>query len=187
MNESKPWQSELDFVKLIVEKTELTHHIKWGIDVYAYNKWNIIGIAPFKNFLGIWFYDGVFMKDPENKFISGPEVKPKALRQCRFTSLEELKKFNLKAYINESIINAKAGKHWVPEKTTKVEIPDLLNQAFETNSKLKASFDKFSPSKQKEFALHLTSAKRPQTQLERFEKIKLLILEGKGLHDKYKK
>lgn len=186
MKDGSPWTEELNYVKSLVEKTELTHHIKWGIDVYAYQSWNIVGIAPFKHFLGVWFYDGVYLKDSENKFVNAQEGKTKALRQWRFTSLEEIKNSKLESYIQEAVQNAKDGKHWVPEKVTMVEIPELLNNALSADKSLKTAFKGLSPSKQKEFAGHIQEAKRERTQLDRLEKIKPLILEGKGLHDKYK-
>jgi uncharacterized protein YdeI (YjbR/CyaY-like superfamily) len=52
---------------------------------------------------------------------------------------------------------------------------------------LKAAFDKLSPFKQKDFIEHITSAKREETKKARLEKIKLMIREGIGLNDKYKK
>lgn len=187
MKDNLTWLEELNYVKTLVEKTELTHHIKWGIDVYAYQSWNIIGIAPFKHFLGIWFYDGVFLNDSENNFINAQEGKTKALRQWRFTSLDEIKNSRLENYIHEAIQNAKAGKHWIPEKTTTIEIPDILTKALENDNSFSSAFKALSLSKQKEFAEHIQQAKREQTQMDRLKKIKPLILGGKGLHDKYKK
>jgi uncharacterized protein YdeI (YjbR/CyaY-like superfamily) len=52
---------------------------------------------------------------------------------------------------------------------------------------LKVAFEKLTPGKQKEYAEHIGSAKKEKTQVERLEKIKPMVLEGKGLNDKYKK
>lgn len=185
MTKESPWIEEINYIKGLVEKTELTHHIKWGIDVYAYETWNLIGIAPFKHFLGIWFYDGVFMEDPNGKFVNAQEGKTKALRQWRFTSLEEIKNSKLESYMQEAIQNAKSGKHWIPEKTTKIELPIILDNALKTDNSLQTAFEALSLSKRKEFAGYIHEAKREQTKLDRLKKIKPLILSGKGLYDKY--
>ena len=47
-------------------------------------------------------------------------------------------------------------------------------------------FNEFSPYKQREFIEHITSAKQEKTQLARLEKVIPMILEGKGLNDKYR-
>ncbi len=51
---------------------------------------------------------------------------------------------------------------------------------------LKSAFEKLTPGKQKEYNLYIDEAKQEKTKISRIEKIKPLILEGKGLHDKYK-
>ncbi|MEL7473318.1 MAG: YdeI/OmpD-associated family protein, partial [Planctomycetota bacterium] len=42
------------------------------------------------------------------------------------------------------------------------------------------------PGKQRQYNEHVSEAKREETKLKRVEKIKPMILEGVGLHDKYK-
>ena len=55
-----------------------------------------------------------------------------------------------------------------------------------TNSSLEEAYNTLSPSKQREYCDYIESAKKEATKLTRLEKIKPLIIEGKGLHDKYK-
>ena len=43
------------------------------------------------------------------------------------------------------------------------------------------------PGRQREYNDHVGSAKREATQLARLDKIRPLVLAGKGLHDKYRK
>lgn len=181
------WSEEISLLKSLAEKTELEHSIKWGIDVYTYGGKNVMGIAPFKNYVGIWFYNGFFLKDPKNVFINAQEGKTKALRQWRFNSIEEIDEASVSAYIKEAIENEKAGIKLVPAKPGQFEMPEFLNKALESDTALKTAFDKLSPGKQKEYAEHIGSAKREQTQIERLAKIRPMILEGKGLNDKYKK
>ena len=180
------WHEEIKLLKSIVEKTELQHAIKWGIDVYTLNGQNILGIAPFKAYIGIWFYNGVFMSDPLNVFVNAQEGKTKALRQWRFFSKEDIVPDQVLSYIKEAIENEKAGKRLVPDRSVKFEIPEILEEAFKNDTQLKVGFEKLSPGKQKEYALHIQEPKREETKISRLEKIKPMILEGKGLNDKYK-
>jgi uncharacterized protein YdeI (YjbR/CyaY-like superfamily) len=180
------WKEEIQLIKSIVEKTKLLHSIKWGIDVYTLNGQNIIGIAPFKAYIGIWFYNGVFMSDPLNVFVNAQEGKTKALRQWRFSSMEEINTDQIYSYLLEAIANEKAGKRLVPDRSVKFEIPGILEEVFKNNTQLKAGFYNLSPGKQKEYALYIQEPKREETKISRLEKIKPMILEGKGLNDRYK-
>ncbi|AFL86024.1 hypothetical protein Belba_3524 [Belliella baltica DSM 15883] len=188
MSKDNKWKEELDLLKSIVEqKTTLQHTIKWGIDVYTFKGHNIIGICGFKNYFGIWFYNGVFLKDPKNVFINAQEGKTKALRQWRLNSMEEIDEKTLISYIEEAIDNEKQGKRWVAEKIDNIEITGVLADALSGNDELEAAFEKLSLSKQKEYADYIIEAKREATQISRLEKIKPLIIAGKGLNDQYKK
>lgn len=181
------WNEEISLLKSLAEKTELEHSIKWGIDVYTFGGKNVMGIAPFKSYVGIWFYNGVFMKDPKKAFINAQEGKTRGLRQWRFHSMAEIDEAAVSAYIQEAIQNEKAGLKLVPAKPGQFEMPEFLENALSSDPALKEAFEKLTPGKQKEYAEHINSAKREQTQLERLEKIKPMIKEGKGLNDKYKK
>ncbi|MFD2203096.1 YdeI/OmpD-associated family protein [Shivajiella indica] len=184
---NEQWTKEIALLKTLVEQTELEHSIKWGIDVYTYNGKNVLGIAPFKSYVGIWFYNGVFMKDPKDVFINAQEGKTKALRQWRFNSLEEIDSQTVLAYIKEAIENEKAGVKLVQSDPGQFEMPEFLEKALTTDPALNKAFEKLTPGKQKEYAEYISSAKREQTRLERLEKIKPMVLEGVGLNDKYKK
>jgi uncharacterized protein YdeI (YjbR/CyaY-like superfamily) len=187
MKENTAWKEEIALLNSIMTSTEMEHSIKWGIDVYTYNGQNIVGICCFKNYVGIWFYNGVFMSDPEKVFINAQENKTKALRQWRFTSKEEINEKLILSYVKEAIQNEKEGKRWIPQKTGELEISGLLAEALESNPELKTAFESLSNYKQKEYLEHINSAKREATQEARLEKIKPMILEGKGLNDKYLK
>lgn len=181
------WNEVISLLKSLAENTELEHSIKWGIDVYTFGGKNVLGIAPFKSYVGIWFYNGVFMKDPKKVFINAQEGKTKGLRQWRFHSMEEIDKTTVSSYIQEAIQNERAGMKLVPAKPSKPYIKGLLKKAFTEDKALKAAFDQLTLGKQKEYAEYIGSAKREQTQIERLAKIKPMILEGVGLNDKYKK
>ena len=62
----KEWQEELTVLYNVLEKTELKGKIKWGIPVYCYNNKNVVAISEYKNYVSVWFYQGVFLKDEKN-------------------------------------------------------------------------------------------------------------------------
>ncbi len=83
--------------------------------------------------------------------------------------------------------NQDAGKKISPAKNKPLVIPEELTHRFEQDSELQKQFETFSLSKKREFADHISEAKRAETREKRLEKIIPMIREGIGLHDKYRK
>src|SRR5690606_35405579 len=183
----KAWNRELDYLKSIVKKNGLQETTKWGIPVFTYNGKNVVGIAGFKSFFSLWFYNGSFLEDKKKVLINATEGQTKALRQWRFRSMEEIDETNILAYIRETIENEEQGKRLAPQKKELLSIPPQLDAVFEEDRSFAESFSKLSPSKQNEYLEHLHSAKQEKTKLARIDKMRLLVLQGQGLHDKYKK
>jgi len=186
-NKTNQWAEELDVLKAIIAKTELEEMTKWGGPVYTINKKNVVGIGGFKSYVGIWFFNGVFLKDEKKVLVNANEGVTKALRQWRFESKEAILK-NEKAilqYMNEAIANEKAGIALKPEKKEEI-VSDLLLTEFKADPKLKNAFESFTPYKQREFLEYVETAKQEKTKLTRIEKIKSMILSGIGLNDKYR-
>lgn len=176
----------LDKLKSIISETELDRTVKWGIDVFTYQGQNIIGIAAFKSYVGIWFYNGVVLSDPAQVLVNAQEGKTKSQRQWRFHSIEEINRDLIVSYINEAIENAKKGLKPVIQKSKEIEFPPILCEALGSNEELNFCFEKLSPTKQKEYAAYISEAKREATQIARLEKIKPMIMQEIGLNDKYK-
>ncbi|MEW7292988.1 YdeI/OmpD-associated family protein [Aquimarina sp. 2304DJ70-9] len=180
------WKRELETLRSIMRSTEMEETIKWGIPVYTLGNKNVIGMGAFKSYVGIWFYQGVFLKDKQNKLINAQEGKTKGLRQWRFTSEDDIDQGLILQYVNEAIENQKEGKEIKPEKSKTVDIPSELKTALMSNDKLQESFEQLTPFKQKEYIEYITTAKREATRLSRLEKITPMILQGIGLNDKYR-
>ena len=179
------WQTELILLRDILVESELEETVKWGAPCYTINGKNVIGIGAFKSYVGLWFHQGVFLKDPEKVLINAQEGTTKALRQWRFNELSEIDAKLVQQYIEEAIANQKAGKEIKPE-TKKFDMPAELKAALANDTNLKARFDGLTLYKQNEYLEHIGSAKQEKTRISRLEKSIPLILEGKGLHDKYR-
>ena len=180
------WRDELTVLRKLISKTELIEQIKWGIPVYTIENKNVIGISGFKNHFGIWFYQGVFLKDPKGILVNAQEGKTKAMRHWRMTSIKDIDQESISQYVNEAIENQKAGKEVKHEKKELV-VPVELESLLESREGLRASFESLTPGKQKEFANHVSEAKMEKTRVSRAEKVVPLIEAGVGLNDKYKK
>lgn len=179
------WAEELDLLQSIIAKTEVVATTKWGGLTYTVNGKNVLGIGGFKNFFTIWFYQGVFLKDDDQILVNANEGVTKALRQWRFYSKEDINEPLILSYTREAIENSQAGKEIKPERKKKV-VSELFNKELARDKLLAEAFNKFSPARQNEFLEHIESAKKEETKFSRIEKTKLLILENKGLNDKYK-
>lgn len=185
MDNNSQWAEELDQLKSILAKTGLEKTTKWGSEVYTYNGKNVVSAGGFKNHFTLWFYNGVFLKDTKNLLVAAGD-KTKSLRQMRFTDKSQIDEKTILAYIEEAVANEEKGLKNKPAKFVAVEIPMELAEALKNDSSLKVAFEKLTPGKQKEYNLHVSEAKQEKTRLDRVTKITPMILEGKGLHDKYK-
>lgn len=176
----------LTLLRDLIISTQLDESLKWSAPVYSLNGKNVVGLGAFKQHFGIWFFNGVFLKDEQQLLVNAQE-KTKALRQMRFESIEDIDKAVVLAYVKEAIENQKLGKELKPERKGKtVVIPKELSTVLKVNSELNTSFKALTPGKQREYCEYIESAKRETTKQTRLDKITPMILKGVGLHDKYK-
>jgi uncharacterized protein YdeI (YjbR/CyaY-like superfamily) len=181
------WIEPLNILRDMLNSTELEETIKWNAPVYTLQGKNVVGLGAFKHHFGIWFFNGVFLKDEYDLLVNAQEGKTKGLRQMRFSSADEMDKKKILAYVKEAIQNQKLGKEVKVERSKKkTVIPDLLKRELVEDADLKLSFNKLTNYKQREYCEYIDTAKREATKLSRLERIKPMILHGMGLYDKYK-
>lgn len=180
------WLSEVELLRETLLQFPFEENIKWGAPVYSIEGKNLIGIGTFKNYVGLWFFQGVFLKDEQQVLQNAQEGKTKAMRQWRFSSIDEIDVQLVKAYVNETIANHKAGMEVKVERNTAFEMPKELKKELDDNVGLKDQFYRLTPGKQKEYANYILEAKREATKQSRIAKITPMILEGVGLNDRYR-
>ena len=181
------WNDELQILREILLKLSFEETLKWGAPAYTIDGKNVIGIGAFKSYVGLWFFNGNFLKDAHSKLYNAQDGKTRGMRQWRFNSLNEMDEVLITQYLKEAIKNQKQGKVIKVTRNTKpVVIPSELKNVLDKDAKLNLAFEKFSVSKQREYADYISDAKREATKQTRLQKIKPMILEGKGLYDKYK-
>lgn len=87
------------------------------------------------------------------------------------------------AALNEAGI--KAPGRVKPKKREPLEIPDYFTAALKKNAKARQTFEKFAPSKRREYLEWVTEAKREETRNERLATAIKWLAEGKPRHWKY--
>lgn len=187
MQNNQQWAEELVRIADILAKSGLPTSIKWGVEVFTYQGNNVVSYGGFKNFVSIWFYNGVFLSDPYRVLVTASEGKTKSLRQWRFSSIDEIDEAKILEYVREAIDIEVKGLKLAPEKHQPAEVPELLAEALLADPDLKSAFEKLSSGKQKEYCLYVAEAKQEATKRARIEKIKPMILQGKGLNDKHRR
>ena len=182
------WSRHLALLREIIKREGLDEHIKWGMPVYSYSGKNAVGFGATKNYVGIWFFQGGLLKDVHNKLMNAQEGKTQAMRQWRFTDLETIKseKELIQSYIQETLVNIEKGITIAPRQKRPLIIPNMLQAALNNDKQLSHQFQKLSLSNRREYAEYILEAKKDETKNRRLEKIKSLILRGRGLNDKYK-
>ena len=184
--DASQWQDELRQLREILRSTKLTEEVKWGGPCYTWEGKNIVGLAGFKSYFGLWFLQGALLKDKEQVLINAQQGKTKALRQWRMTSASDINRSQINRYLNEAISLAKEGKAIKSVPAGPVEIPPELKNALRREKGATAAFGKTRPGSQREFANYISDAKREDTKLRRIQKILPMIIAGKGLNDKYR-
>jgi len=180
------WDEELRELREMLLATEMEESIKWGSPVYTINNKNVVGLSAFKNHCGLWFFNGALLKENTALLQNAQEGKTKAMRQIRFEKGDRIDFGQLRKYVQEAIQNQKEGKEIKAETNKEVIIPPELEQAFLQDYHLQEKFKDLTPGRQREYCEYILEAKRDSTKQKRMEKIVPMILEGKGLNDKYK-
>ena len=186
---TRKWREALILLREIVLSLPMAETLKWGRPQYTFEGKNVLGISAFKSYVGLWFMQGALLKDEHNKLFNAQEGVTKALRQWRFTSLEEIQNDAeiIREYLDEAISNQQKGLEIKSEKSKRFTIPDELAACLKTDDDLRQAFESFTMAKQREFSEYLHEAKRAETRQKRLKKICLMIKERISLNDKYKK
>ena len=178
----------LNRLRNILLATPLIETVKWGIPIYTFDNKNLVGIGAFKNHVGLWFFQGALINDKYGVLKNAQEGKTKAMRQIHFNNMGDIHEKIILEYVNETIQNQKSGLVIKPQKnTSELVVPKELNDIFKKNNQFKSSFNGLTMGRKREYVEYIETAKRVATKLSRIEKIFPLIMENKGLYDKYKK
>lgn len=164
----------------------LEETVKWGSPCYTANGRNVVGIGGFKQYFGLWFFQGALLEDAAGVLINAQEGKTKALRQWRMQSIDDIDATAIRRYVEEAIHLAETGQAIPATRNAEFDIPGELGQGLERTRGARAAFESLTPGRQREYARYIAEARREATRLSRVEKILPMILEGRGLNDRYR-
>ncbi len=176
-------QDILNKLRKIIHEADkrLVEDWKWGPNFHY--KGNVCGIWGHKKHVGLIFWKGAGMDDPNQLFVD--HDSPKALRTIRFYDVNEVIPRILKKYVKAATALMDSG---VKVKPTKIPIimPDIFTAALNKNITLKSYYDSLAYSHRKEYAHHIGEAKRDETKQRRLVKVMDMLEAKVGLNDKYK-
>ncbi|MDE0802391.1 MAG: YdeI/OmpD-associated family protein [Acidimicrobiales bacterium] len=180
---SQQWPDEIAALRPILVDTGLDEAIKWGKPCYSHGDANIVIVQEMKDFLALLFTKGALLDDPDGVLEpQGPNTRS-AMRIC-FRSVDEVtdRAPTIAAYVENAIAVEDAGLEvgpapepdWVEELRERMADDDAFRQAF----------DALTPGRRREYNMHFSDAKKPETRMKRIEKYAPKILAGKGMRDR---
>jgi uncharacterized protein YdeI (YjbR/CyaY-like superfamily) len=181
------WKSEVVLLRELCIEAGFTETLKWSIPTYTINNKNVVGIAAFKTYVGLCFFNGIILKDPYQKLINAHEGKTKRQLQWRFEKMEKINPHQVLEYLKEAIQNEKSERKLKINRNKTIILPTILENALSKDAKLLSAFENFRPFKKREFVAYISAEKQEETQFIRLEKCIPLILEGIGINDKYRR
>jgi uncharacterized protein YdeI (YjbR/CyaY-like superfamily) len=180
------WHNELKRLREILLSTGLTEEVKWGSPCYTARGRNVVGMAAFKSYFGLWFFQGALLTDNRQVLINAQPGKTRALRQWRMMSAREIQARTIKRYVKEAVKIAGQGRRVAVERKQTLVVPAELRRALEENKIAGENFDKLKPGQRRAYAEYIAEAKRNDTKLRRLEEILPMISAGAGPNDKYR-
>lgn len=139
---------------------------KWGPNFNHDGMVCNIWAFPKGNYASIIFQRGSEMSDPKKLFTDGQANKGN--RTIKFTEIKQINEKILIAYVKEAVkLNTSGVKK--PQMKT-VDLPEDFAKLLAKNKEAKRFFDTLSFTYRKEYAVWISSAKRPETRAARLKK-----------------
>jgi uncharacterized protein YdeI (YjbR/CyaY-like superfamily) len=185
LQELERWKKETELLREILLESGLTEDWKWRQPCYTLDGENLIIIGNFKDSIVLSFLKGALLSDPEGLLVR-PGEHTQSGRMMKFKGLEEihLKVPQIAAYVLEAIQHARNGTQIEkrPEDVS-IDIPTELTQRFKDDPDFKTAFLALTPGRQRAYLMYFTATQTPATRLNRIDKYRPRILNGKGLND----
>ena len=178
-----PWREEAIALRRILLQTGLAEAVKWRNPCYTHGGRNICIVQRMKDFLALLFLKGALLPDPDGLLErQGPNSRTGF--RMRFTSVSGVARREqpIRDFVAAAIRVEEAGLRVEPAPD--LDLPAELASRFAEDPELRAAFDDLTPGRQRGYALHFGSARKPETRAARIERCRPRILAGKGLRDR---
>ncbi|MFK7923864.1 MAG: YdeI family protein [Bacteroidia bacterium] len=182
------WTEPMKQLRLILLDCGLTETLKWGVPCYMFQGQNLLLLSAFNAYCSLSFFKGLLLQDAKG-LLASPGENSQAVRLLKFTSSQEVIEMTplIKAYIFEAIEIEKAGLKVDFKEKDELVLPEELLAKMDEHPELKIAFEALTPGRQRGYILNFTQPKQSKTRIARIEKWIPKILEGKGIHDDYRK
>lgn len=180
----RPWQEELNLLRGVVLKSNLTEEIKWGAPCYSLKGKNILMLSALKDSVVISFFNGSRIDDPIS-ILEKPGDQSRFARYIKFN--EKMKIMDSRDVIRELIekaIEIESNGSTKLIEDVQLEYPPELMEFFVENKDLQNAFSSLTPGRKRGYLIHFSSAKQSKTRIARIEKCSAKILQGKGWNER---
>lgn len=181
---TKVWEKGLARLRDICLSADLKETVKWGHPCYMHADRNIVIIGAFQDNFRLSFFNAALMKDPEN-VLQKQGANTEHPDMIRFTLNDGPAKQEdvILAYLDEAKAYADEGKK--PPKTKReLDLPDELVEALDADPELSEAFHTLTPGRQRSYVININGAKKSETRVNRIQKFRDKIIDGKGANER---
>ena len=158
----------------------LEETLKWSSPFFVYDGKLLMGMAAFKQHCSFGFWHAA-MRGSDSSAEGIGRFKPKTVaelpKKAEFARIAK----EAKRMVDEGA----ASKRPAPKPRARIRMPQDFQAALANNRKALATFEGFSPSKQRDYLEWITEAKRDETRAARISQAVEWLAEGKARHWKY--
>lgn len=176
------WRDEMAALRPELLGAGLDETLKWGKPCYAVAGANVAILQPFKPCLGLMFFKGALLADPDHVLHRQGE-NSQAARRMEFRSPAEVAAQlpALRTCLAGAIALERAGARVDFAAGRELVLPEELVERLDSEPELAAAWAALTPGRQRSWALHISGAKKTETRAARVAKAEVEILAGKGL------
>ena len=183
--QSTQWPDELRAVRPVLLRSGLAEEFKWRKPCYSHEGRNVVILQEMKPFLALMFFEGVRLRDPDGLLeLQGPNSQS-AMRLC-IRSVDDVTRLTsaIEAFVAQAIALPKSGPDAAAAPKAGWTPVDALQERLDADPAFRNAFTALTPGRQREYHLHISSAKQLDTRRARVEKLAPQILAGKGMRDR---
>lgn len=179
---NEQWPNEMAAMRAVLLDCGLDEAIKWGKPCYRHGTKNIAILQPMSEFLSVMFFKGALLEDPDG-ILEDQGPNSRSAKRVVITTAADVKRLRkaLTKLVDEAIRVEDEGA--AVEPPPPLELADELRQRLADDAELRTAFESLTPGRQREYNLHIASAKQSATRHSRIEKVAPKILAGKGFRD----
>ncbi len=183
VEQSDRWPEEISALRPILARCGLDEEIKWAKPCYSHDGRNILMLQEMKNFLAMMFFKGALLADPDGVLEDQGPNSRSARRIC-ITSVDEVTRLadTITTYVAEAIDIEDSGRQLEPGP--ELVLVEELQARLDADPALREAFEGLTPGRQREYHLHISSAKQASTRMSRIDACAPKILAGLGFRDR---